>query len=240
MKLVQTHYFNGQRLDCYQNETNQDSLWATGEQIGRLLGYSNPQQGLRKITSYLRCNGRLEGDIVHQPFTVTKQGRTFRCTINFYSFECLLALCNRAHRKNARAVKDFLQGIVGNICDENICKAPKPSAAYLTCDEFIRHLLRNSRLSGEKRLSLAREYVQRQTGQDILNCLPKAQFTAKEIGAVIGASASTIGKLAKKHNIKAPLGGKNEFGEWVLIETVPNFLYNGRALTMFKDLLSRA
>ena len=144
------------------------------------------------------------------------------------------------HRKNARAVKDFLQGIVGKTCDENIRKDPKPSATYPACDEFIRYLLKNPCLPEEKRFGLAREYVQRRTGQDILDCLPKAQLTAKEIGAVIGTSASTIGKLAKRHNIKAPLGGKNEFGEWVLIETIPNFLYNGRALTMFKDLLSRA
>lgn len=51
MQLLTTKQFNGLQLDCYRDDSQQDTenaFWATREQIGKLLGYTEPRKALEK------------------------------------------------------------------------------------------------------------------------------------------------------------------------------------------------
>ena len=53
MQLLTTKQFNGLSLDCYRDDSQQDTenaFWATREQIGKLLGYAEPVDAIKFIS----------------------------------------------------------------------------------------------------------------------------------------------------------------------------------------------
>ena len=57
LQVITTRNFNGLAFDCYKGDDEND-FWATREQIGRLLGYNNPQDAIAKI--HRRNRNRLD------------------------------------------------------------------------------------------------------------------------------------------------------------------------------------
>ncbi|MBR0253601.1 MAG: hypothetical protein IJQ99_00625 [Synergistaceae bacterium] len=119
MNLLVTKNFNGIKLDCYKAEDGSDDFWATREQIGRLLGYKDPIDSIKKI--HKRNRERLEkfsrkvelrkyfneGQIVppfkNEPITTV------------YNFRGLLEICRWSNQLKANAVIDFLWDVADDI-----------------------------------------------------------------------------------------------------------------------------
>ena len=110
MKLLMTKNFNGIQLDCYKADNANDDFWATREQIGRLLEYSNPGISIGNIHN--RNKERLD------KFSRVNQidlpsGGTQNVTV--YNFKGLLEICRYSNQPKANAVMDFLWEIADEI-----------------------------------------------------------------------------------------------------------------------------
>ena len=113
MNLLMTRQFNGLQFDCYQDEQQQGSdnqFWATREQIGRLLGYSEPRNAITII--HKRNKERLDkfsrGTQIDSP-----SGGMQMTTV--YNFKGLLEICRFSNQPNANAVMDFIWEVADEI-----------------------------------------------------------------------------------------------------------------------------
>lgn len=123
LTLATSRIFNGHSLDCYVDETdkNIDDFWATREQIGQLLGYSNPKVAITKI--HTRNSERLNKFSRQvQIANPTKKGGTKMTppsgnvqTATVYNFKGLLEICRYSNQPKANAVMDFLWDIADEI-----------------------------------------------------------------------------------------------------------------------------
>lgn len=115
MNLLMTRQFNGLQFDCYQDEQQQGSdnqFWATREQIGRLLGYAEPDIAIGKIHN--RNKERLDKFSTLTRMVKVEGNRTVTREVTVYSFKGLLEICRFSNRPNADSVMDF----IWNIADE--------------------------------------------------------------------------------------------------------------------------
>ncbi len=118
LKLATTRQFNGNELACYTEEkpdTPQEKweFWATREQIGRFLGYKNPNDSIRFI--HKRNKERLDKFSTSVPLANPEKGG---CKMNppsgnvqsatVYSFRGLLEICRFSNQPNANKVIDIL------------------------------------------------------------------------------------------------------------------------------------
>ena len=80
------------------------------------------------------------------------------------------------------------------------------------------------------------------TGDSDAIPLPESKerlYSATEVGNMLGVSSNKIGRLAKEHNLKT-----EEYGKWFFDKSrysnkeVESFKYNGRAIDVFRKLLS--
>ncbi len=109
MEILTTRNFNGVALDCYKGDDDND-FWATREQIGKLLGYSKPQDAIAKI--HKRNKNRLDkfsrGGQIVQTLGGVQKGTV-------YNFRGLLEICRWSNQPIADAVMDFLWGVADDI-----------------------------------------------------------------------------------------------------------------------------
>ena len=102
MNLLMTKEFNGVALDCYKADNEDDGFWATREQIGRLLGYSDPADAIAKI--HRRNRERLD-KFSRGGQNVQTLGGTQIATV--YNFKGFLEICRFSNQPNADAVMDL-------------------------------------------------------------------------------------------------------------------------------------
>ncbi len=110
MKILTTREFNGAKLDCYEADNQDDGFWVTREQIGRLLGYSDPTDAIKKI--HKRNSERLDkysrgGQIV--PSSGGMQ------TVTLYNFKGFLEICRFSNKPKANDVIDFAWNVMDEI-----------------------------------------------------------------------------------------------------------------------------
>ncbi len=109
MEILTTRNFNGVALDCYKGDDDND-FWATREQIGKLLGYSKPQDAIAKI--HKRNKNRLDkfsrGGQIVQTLGGVQKGTV-------YNFRGLLEICRWSNQPKADAVMDFLWDVADDI-----------------------------------------------------------------------------------------------------------------------------
>ena len=123
MQLLTTKQLNGISLDCYRDESysseSENDFWATREQIGRLLEYSDPTDAIAKI--HRRNKERLDkfSGMVNLS---TPQGGTQMTTV--YSFKGLLEICRFSNQPNADRVMDFLWEVADEIRRNGIYITP--------------------------------------------------------------------------------------------------------------------
>lgn len=98
LQLITSRQFNGITLNCYQTDGQKDpqDFVATREQIGMLLGYSEPRIAIAKI--HQRNQDRLDkfSGVVK---LVTPDGGTQPTTI--YNFKGLLEICRFSNQPKA-------------------------------------------------------------------------------------------------------------------------------------------
>ena len=115
LQLLTTKTFNGCMLDCYVEPEQEASgeFWATREQIGQLLGYSNPH---RAISDIHRLNKeRLDKFSTVREIRKVEGSRMVTRKVQVYDFKGLLEICRYSNQPNANAVIDVLWDIADEI-----------------------------------------------------------------------------------------------------------------------------
>ena len=113
MELLTTREFNGIQLDCYKADNVEDDFLATREQIGRLLGYSDPVNSIMKI--HTRNADRLDKFSTWVKLSQVEGNRTVIRDVIVYNFKGLLEICRYSNKPKANAVMDFLWSVAKDI-----------------------------------------------------------------------------------------------------------------------------
>ena len=118
MNLLMTKEFNGVALDCYKAENEDDGFWVTREQIGRLLGYSNPDTAVKNI--HLRNVDRLNKFSTQLKLSQVEGNRTVTREITVYNFKGFLEICRFSNQPKADDVMDFAWNVMNEIRQKGI------------------------------------------------------------------------------------------------------------------------
>ena len=149
MNLLMTRQFNGLQFDCYQDDNQNSSdnqFWATREQIGRLLGYANPEISVANIHN--RNKERLDKFSTLINLIRVEGNRSVTREVTVYSFKGLLEICRFSNKPKANDVMDFLWNIADEIRKHGMYVTPQAAEQILNDpDVFIRVLqeLKNER-----------------------------------------------------------------------------------------------
>ena len=113
--LVKQAEFEDVVLDCYVelNQTDKGDFWATREQIGQLLGYTDPSDAIKKI--HKRNAERLDKFSRGDKLSLHEEGRTVTREVVLYNFKGLLEICRYSHKPKANAVMDWLWSVADEI-----------------------------------------------------------------------------------------------------------------------------
>ncbi len=99
-------------------------------------------------------------------------------------------------------------------------------------------------LTDETRTVFGHELFKLITNKEYLAMLPECTekwYTATDIGEHFGISANMVGRIAKKHGLKAPEGESNEYGRWIFSKSrhssreVPSFIYSEAGFEWFEN-----
>ncbi len=132
MELLTTREFNGIALQCYSDGENQEDFWATREQIGQLLGYSNPgisignihNRNKERLDKYSRVNQ------IDLPFGGVQ-------AVTVYNFKGLLEICRYSNQPRANAVIDFLWEVADEIRQKGLYLSPQAKENFISNPDFI-------------------------------------------------------------------------------------------------------
>lgn len=126
MQLLTTKEFNGLQLDCYRDDSEQNAenaFWVTREQIGRLLGYAEPVDAIKKI--HRRNKERLDMFSRGDKLSLREENRTVTREVIMYNFKGLLEICRYSNQPNANKVIDVLWEIADEVRRHGIFLSPK-------------------------------------------------------------------------------------------------------------------
>lgn len=115
LTLIKSAECNGIELDCYiqPNQEDKSNFWATREQIGRLLGYENPNDAIRHLHN--RHADRLDQFSASFKVTQTEGNRNITRDTILYSFKGLLELCRYSNQPKADEIIDWLWHVAEEI-----------------------------------------------------------------------------------------------------------------------------
>ena len=121
LQLATTRNFNGNELACYVEDkpANDFDFWATREQIGRFLGYTNPRKAIGNI--HERNKERL--DKFSSDLNLRTEAGMRTTTV--YSFKGLLEICRFSNQPNANQVIDILWDVADEIMHKGYYMSPK-------------------------------------------------------------------------------------------------------------------
>ena len=109
MELATTREFNGVKLNCYVDQQDSNDFWATREQIGEALGYSEPRISIANMHN--RHKERLD-KFARVINLITPSGMQ---EVTVYSFKGLLEICRYSNQPVADKVIDVLWDIADEI-----------------------------------------------------------------------------------------------------------------------------
>jgi prophage antirepressor-like protein len=111
LQVIKSGTFDGVQFDCYRDYDNE--LRGTREQIGRMLGYEDPNRAIAKI--HKRYKKRLDNFSTVVNLTTVEGTRAVTRKIVTYSFKGLLEICRFSNQPKADAVMDFLWDVADEI-----------------------------------------------------------------------------------------------------------------------------
>ena len=175
MQLLTSKQFNGLQLDCYRDDAQQDSenaFWATREQIGRLLGYTDPIDAIRKI--HKRNKKRLDLFSREDKLSHVEGNRTVTREVIMYNFKGLLEICRYSQQPNANAVIDVLWEIADEIRKKGMFLSPKIMEIYEADPHAFNKLLEHY-ISSQNELSILRNQIEQNQSYTTLGKIVMAQ-----------------------------------------------------------------
>ncbi len=169
-QLIKSTQFNGLAFDCYKDTDTQNSsskeFWATREQIGRLLGYEDPVDAIKKI--HKRNSERLDKFSRGDKMSLVEGERTVVREVTIYSFKGLLEICRCSNQPKAHQVIDFLWDIADEIRLTGSYNAPKGNVT-LEAARLLQHMIDNPayQMTKRSRESVSRYIFKLITGEDL-------------------------------------------------------------------------
>ena len=226
LQLITSRQFNGYTLDCYVEPNQQDKgdFWATREQIGTLLGYSNPRKAITVIHN--RNKERLDKFCFRYQIDTPAGKRV----ATVYNFKGLLEICRYSQQPNANAVIDTLWEIADEIRRTGSFRVAiskeeldakkkeleeKDRELNIRKAELFQSMIGMCPMTDETKTVFVHEAYKALTGHEYLAMLPESTeqwYTATQIGEILGISANKVGRIAKEYGIKAPEGESNQYG----------------------------
>ena len=262
LQLAITRTFNGIQFDCYRDESCDDDFFATREQIGLLLEYSEPDKAIRNIHS--RNKERLDKFSTGLKLRRVEGSRTVTREMTVYSFKGLLEVCRYSNQPKANDVMDFLWNVADEIRRTGSYGVNRVNRTDLVPTEHTAQLEMKKReldikgaeilkamldapafpLTDESKAVIGHEIVKLITGKEMIMMLPAVTeqwYSATDIGQKVGLSPSKVGSIANQNGLKPPVGESNEYGRWIYSKSrysnkeVPTFVYNERGLKWFME-----
>ncbi|MBR0252570.1 MAG: hypothetical protein IJQ99_03870 [Synergistaceae bacterium] len=138
MKLLITEEFDGVTLDCYKAENEDDGFWATREQIGQLLEYSNPDTAIKNI--HLRNAERLSKFSTQLILSQVEGNRTVTRDVIVYNFKGFLEICRFSNQPKADAVIDFAWSVMDEIRRNGHYEATELDALHIRAAELLKDI----------------------------------------------------------------------------------------------------
>lgn len=175
MQLLTTKQFNGLQLDCYRDNSQEDTenaFWATREQIGKLLGYAEPRKALEKI--HKRNKERLDMFSTVAKVGTVEGNRTVTREIIMYNFKGLLEICRYSQQPNANAVIDVLWEIADEIRKNGMFISPKVREIYENDPQAFSKLL-DKFISSQEELSKLKVQIELDQSYTTLGKIVMAQ-----------------------------------------------------------------
>lgn len=223
MELLTTREFNGAVLDCYVESGKESKrtgdFWATREQIGRLLEYSDPDASIRNIHS--RNKERLDKFSTCINLIRVEGMRTVTREVIVYNFKGLLEICRYSNQPRANAVMDFLWEIADEIRrtgSYNAQNAADPSALRLRAAEVLKDTVQYLSTPEEKQI-FTREIYKFTTGSEMPEPPAVKYYTADEIARSLSWSSRGVMRRAKSLGITDnPANGYWSAGTWYFSE----------------------
>ena len=260
LKLYTTKAYNGLELDCYVEPSQQDAgdFWATREQIGRLLGYTEPNNAITIV--HKRNKERLDKFSTSVILTRVEGGREVSREVTVYSFKGLLEICRYSNQPKANDIMDWLWEVADEIRRTGSYSLSKEQPALPSgVIEGARVIFEVAGIK-DNQLSLALDKVYASyTGRSALKAgevelvapTQNHTLTPTQIGKRFGLNARQVNeKLAYagyQHRVCGlwePIGAGKEYG--VMIDThkrhmngtpVRQLRWNSRILEVFSGML---
>ena len=197
MQLLATKEFNGLQFDCYQDDSqqnNENAFWATREQVGKLLGYVDPDVAIRKI--HMRNKKRLDKFATSTKLVRVEGNRTVTREVIMYNFKGLLEICRYSQQPNANAVIDVLWEIADEIRKHGIFLSPKVMEIYHNNPNAFDKLL-DRFISSQEELSKLKVQIAHDQSYTTLGKIVMAQsgcVTFQEAAAFLSQHGIDIGQ----------------------------------------------
>lgn len=240
LQLVKTGDFEGIKFDCYQDSGKE--FWGTRDQIGKMLGYANPDTAIKNI--HLRNQERLDKFSTQLKLSRVEGDREVTREVTVYNFKGLLEICRYSNQPKADAVMDFLWEMADEVrktgsysvrtdgANESMKRADAMlNNSRVRLAQFLKEAVRDiwDDLSPEAKQSYSAYMVEQATGKPSPLPMPEMErtYTAKEVGEMAEISANMVGRLANLYKLKT-----KEYGKTVLDKSphsskqVPTFRYN--------------
>ncbi len=219
MILVKSADFNGIPFECYRDNTpkNNDDFWVTREQIGLLLGYSDPSDSIAKI--HQRNKERLDKFSRVDSLSRVEGERVVTREATVYNFKGLLEICRYSQQQVANDVMDFLYNIADEIRRTGSYLPHRPQDTFAV-DAAIR-ILEVAGITGNQAALALDKVYRRCTGFSLLETagiqlvspVQEQVLTPTELGKQFGLSARRINEvlagMGYQYNIEGhwePLG----------------------------------
>ena len=242
LELVKSFNFNDVKCDIYSKD---NEVFMTGEQLGRVLGYQYPREGINKIVSRNEYLKDKEFSI-EVKMTSEVGERNTRVFTEDGIYEVTMLSKTETGKKFRKVVRGIIKSlrkgentIIKTSEYQKLTAEAKLNNSRARMASVLMKIAERTQIPEFKQVccSYASAVI---AGKPIIP-LPEVKqktYSATEIGNMLGVSANRIGILANKNNLKTEEYGKKFYDKSRYSnKEVETFRYYDNAIQKFRELV---